>query len=70
VENSLAVVARRFIQRLKSTQDDLDLNEAADALNISKRRVYDITNVLEGMGLLLKTGKNKVQWEYVSAIRD
>jgi transcription factor E2F3 len=65
VENSLAVVARRFIQRLKNAEH-LDLNEAADALSISKRRVYDITNVLEGMGLLVKIGKNKVQWEYVS----
>jgi hypothetical protein len=29
---------------------------------VQKRRIYDITNVLEGVGLLRKQGKNLVQW--------
>ncbi len=30
---------------------------------VQKRRIYDITNVLEGVGLLRKQGKkNEVQW--------
>jgi thymidylate synthase len=27
-----------------------------------KRRIYDVTNVLEGVGLIQKTGTNNVQW--------
>ena len=29
---------------------------------VKKRRIYDITNVLEGVGLLVKKTKNIVQW--------
>jgi len=29
---------------------------------VQKRRIYDITNVLEGIGLIQKTHKNKIQW--------
>ena len=41
----------------------VDLNEAADKLQVAKRRIYDITNVLEGIGLIEKTIKNKVKWK-------
>jgi hypothetical protein len=30
-------------------------------LNVTKRRIYDITNVLEGIGYIEKT-KNNVMW--------
>lgn len=36
----------------------IDLNEAASKLNVSKRRIYDITNVLEGIGYIEKTKNN------------
>lgn len=29
---------------------------------VQKRRIYDITNVLEGIGLIEKKGKNNIQW--------
>ena len=29
---------------------------------MQKRRIYDITNVLEGVGLLEKTSKNNIKW--------
>ena len=29
-----------------------------------KRRIYDITNVLEGIGLIEKKSKNSVVWKY------
>jgi hypothetical protein len=44
----------------------LDLNVAAETLNTQKRRVYDITNVLEGIGLIEKQTKNKIKWTGVS----
>ena len=39
---------------------ELDLNEAAGALGVQKRRIYDITNVLEGLGIVTKKSKNHV----------
>ncbi|PSC73721.1 transcription factor E2FA-like [Micractinium conductrix] len=40
----------------------LDLNKAAEALHVQKRRIYDITNVLEGIGVIGKCGKNTVRF--------
>lgn len=40
----------------------LNLNTASTMLNVQKRRIYDITNVLEGVGLLNKTSKNNIKW--------
>ena len=40
----------------------MDLNDAAKVLGVQKRRIYDITNVLEGIGLIEKSIKNKIKW--------
>lgn len=40
----------------------MDLHEAAEKLGVRKRRIYDITNVLEGIGLIRKESKNNMQW--------
>lgn len=42
----------------------VDLNLASEKLNVQKRRIYDITNVLEGVGLLEKKSKNNIQWKF------
>lgn len=48
---------------LKGSADGvLDINVAAAALNISKRRIYDIIHVLEGISLTRKKSKNIVEW--------
>ncbi len=37
--------------------------QAADILMVKqKRRIYDITNVLEGIGLIEKQNKNCIKW--------
>uniref|UniRef100_A0A8C6S4U5 E2F/DP family winged-helix DNA-binding domain-containing protein n=1 Tax=Neogobius melanostomus TaxID=47308 RepID=A0A8C6S4U5_9GOBI len=60
---TLWLLARKFTEMLQSSPDGLlDLNLAAEELKISKRRIYDITNVLEGVRLLKKKSKNLVQW--------
>ncbi len=44
-------------------------SKAADTLNVKqKRRIYDITNVLEGVGLIEKKNKNCIQWKYVERV--
>lgn len=45
----------------------LDLNEVATTLGVRKRRVYDITNVLDGIHLIQKRSKNHIQWVWVGS---
>lgn len=40
----------------------VDLNAVAEALSVPKRRLYDVTNVLEGIALARKTSKNHFEW--------
>ena len=62
-ENGLVTLTNRFIDLLKQApQQTLDLNEAVLQLAVQKRRIYDITNVLEGIGLIKKGGKNHIRW--------
>lgn len=37
---------------------------------MQKRRIYDITNVLEGIGLIEKKLKNRIQWKYGQMFMD
>ncbi|CAI5497682.1 unnamed protein product [Closterium sp. Naga37s-1] len=63
-DNSLGLLTKKFIDLIKGSDDGtLDLNTAASTLQVQKRRIYDITNVLEGIGLIEKKGKNNIQWK-------
>ncbi|NXO21014.1 E2F6 factor, partial [Cisticola juncidis] len=60
---SLVLLTRRFMTLLKNAPDGvLDLNEVATTLGVRKRRVYDITNVLDGIHLIQKRSKNLIEW--------
>ncbi len=62
-ENTLMQLTHRFTTLLQNApQGTIDLNDAAAQLLVQKRRIYDITNVLEGIGLIEKQGKNHVMW--------
>ncbi|KAG0176724.1 E2F transcription factor 3 [Apophysomyces sp. BC1021] len=62
-DSSLGLLTKKFIALLRSsTHGDLDLNRAATQLKVQKRRIYDITNVLEGIRLIEKNSKNHVRW--------
>jgi transcription factor E2F3 len=39
-------------------------------MQVQKRRIYDITNVLEGIGLIEKKSKNNIQWKPAAAAGD
>ncbi|XP_061376266.1 transcription factor E2FB-like [Gastrolobium bilobum] len=63
-DTSLGMLTKRFINLIKLAKDGiLDLRKAADILEVQKRRIYDITNVLQGIGLIEKNSKNIVQWK-------
>ena len=62
-ENGLVELTKKFIELLRNAEDQcVDLNWAVGELNVQKRRIYDITNVLEGIGLIVKYKKNKIKW--------
>ncbi|KAK3546336.1 hypothetical protein QTP70_025668 [Hemibagrus guttatus] len=67
-EKSLGLLAIKFVTLLQETKDGiLDLKVAAECLAVrQKRRIYDITNVLEGIGLIEKKTKNTIQWNLSS----
>ncbi|KAK6112186.1 E2F/DP winged-helix DNA-binding domain family protein [Brugia pahangi] len=65
VDNSLLVLTKKFMQLQPQANEDglLNLNEAAMRLGVQKRRLYDITNVLEGIDMIEKMGKNSIRWK-------
>ena len=63
-DSSLGLLTKKFVALIQAAQEGvLDLNQAATMLGVQKRRIYDITNVLEGIGLIEKRSKNNIQWK-------
>ena len=61
-ESSLSVLTVKFLDLLKNSPNGMiDLNEAVKKLKVQKRRIYDITNVLEGIGYIQKFAKNTIK---------
>uniref|UniRef100_A0A3Q3W4E7 E2F/DP family winged-helix DNA-binding domain-containing protein n=1 Tax=Mola mola TaxID=94237 RepID=A0A3Q3W4E7_MOLML len=61
-DTSLGLLTKKFVDLLAQSPDGvLDLNLAAETLQVQKRRLYDITNVLEGIHLIKKKSKNNIQ---------
>jgi len=49
-ENSLGELTKNFIKYIKEKKNkEVNINEAVKKLKVKKRRIYDITNVLEGI---------------------
>jgi hypothetical protein len=64
-DSSLGQLTKKFLQLLEQSPGGvLDLNMAATTLGVAKRRIYDITNVMEGISLIEKRSKNNIQWKW------
>ena len=62
-ENSLGQLTKNFINYIKTTgKKSININDLVNELQVKKRRIYDITNVLQGIGYLQKSGKNEIIW--------
>ncbi|XP_047243106.1 transcription factor E2F6 isoform X2 [Girardinichthys multiradiatus] len=62
-ETSLPVLTRRFLDLFLNAPDgSLDLRHAITSLKTRRRRVYDITNVLQGIQLIEKESVNRIKW--------
>lgn len=64
MDKSLATMTVSVVELLKKAPKGiLNLGDATKILEVrQKRRIYDVTNVLEGIGLIEKHGKNSVKW--------
>jgi hypothetical protein len=64
-EKSLETLAARFMDSINKKKNEcIDISWLSQVLKVQRRRIYDITNVLEGIGVLSKSGKNKIKWIY------
>ena len=62
-KNSLVELTKGFIALLATSGGgEIDLSDAEKTLQTQKRRLYDVANVLAGVGLVEKCGKSKVKW--------
>lgn len=60
-ENSLGTLTKSFLEFLRDKgTEKININEIMKILKVKKRRIYDITNVLEGIGFIKKLGKNQI----------
>uniref|UniRef100_A0A4W6EQ17 E2F/DP family winged-helix DNA-binding domain-containing protein n=1 Tax=Lates calcarifer TaxID=8187 RepID=A0A4W6EQ17_LATCA len=62
---SLGLLTRGFLELLLAAPNgSLDLRQVASSLQTRKRRVYDITNVLDGINLIQKESANRIKGKF------
>ena len=62
-ENSLCKLTKKVLAYIRNKNKvNINLNELVKDLGVKKRRIYDITNVLQGIGYVEKEGKNEIIW--------
>ncbi|XP_069742351.1 transcription factor E2F6-like isoform X2 [Narcine bancroftii] len=60
---SLVRLTQQFMEFVRKAPDGvLDINDVARVFGVRKRRVYDITSVLDGIHLVRKKSKNLIEW--------
>ncbi|XP_066328408.1 E2F transcription factor-like E2FE [Miscanthus floridulus] len=62
-DKSLGLLCSNFV--VLYNRDDVEfigLDEAAKCLGVERRRIYDIVNVLESVGILVRKAKNRYTW--------
>ncbi|XP_063174111.1 transcription factor E2F8 [Candoia aspera] len=66
-EKSLGLLCHKFLARYPSypnfsKNNEICLDEVAEDLNIERRRIYDIMNVLESLHMVSRLAKNRYSW--------
>lgn len=62
-ENSLCKLTKKVLAYIRNkNKTNININELVKDLGVKKRRIYDITNVLQGIGYVEKQGKNEIIW--------
>ncbi|CAN1153281.1 E2F transcription factor-like E2FF [Linum perenne] len=68
-EKSLGVLCSNFLN-LYNTEgvDSIGLDDAATRLGVERRRIYDVVNILESVGVVARKQKNQYSWRGFAAI--
>ena len=62
-KQTLVSLTQGFIKILTDANGaDVELAAVENALKTTKRRLYDVINVLSGVGLVERSGKSRVRW--------
>lgn len=63
-EKSLMELSCDLFSLLEGSENNcVDLEQITKLLGVERRRVYDIINILEGLGIVLRKGKNSYLWK-------
>ncbi|KAL7098618.1 hypothetical protein ACP275_09G028900 [Erythranthe tilingii] len=68
-QKSLGLLCSNFLSLYdREGIETIGLDDAASRLGVERRRIYDIVNVLESVGILIRKAKNRYTWKGFGAI--
>ena len=68
-EKSLGQLSKKFLEIFgKMRDEEVSLDSVTDRLGVERRRIYDIINILESLGVVFRRGKNHYYWIGLVAI--
>ena len=68
-EKSLSELTKNFMKKYGQVNDVIiPLDKCTIYLNTEKRRVYDIMNIFEGFGAVMRKAKNNYSWKGLTQI--